>query len=88
MPDQTEVIAVLLSDADAAEPRSDSAATVLVRNAEGQVSLRSVNPDSAFGRLAMRTGCFRRGKPIFDPVLRQMIGYEMERVPDLLAAAS
>ena len=50
------------------------------------MSLQNVNPDSAFGRQAMRTGCFRRGKPIIDPVSRQMIGYEMEMVPHLMSS--
>lgn len=77
-----EVIAVLLSEG---EQRSDSAATVLIRNADGRMSLEHVNPDSPFGRRAMRTGCFRRGKAIIDPVSRQMIGYEMEPVPNAFA---
>jgi hypothetical protein len=79
-----EVIAVLLSEG---EPRSSSA-TLLMRNADGQMSLRTVNPDSPFGRHAMRTGCFRRGKPIIDPVSRQMIGYEMEMVPNFLSTTA
>jgi hypothetical protein len=74
-----EVIAVFLSEG---EQRAERAATALVRNADGQMSLQNVNPDSAFGRRAMRTGYFRRGKPIIDPVSRQMIGYEMEQVPN------
>jgi len=84
MQGKPEVIAVFLADG---EPRSDSAATMLVRNPDGQMSLQRVNPDSPFGRYAMRTGCFRRGKPIIDPVSRQMIGYEMEMVPTSLSAA-
>lgn len=79
-----EVIAVFLSEG---EQRADSAATVLVRSAEGEMSLQSVNPDSPLGRRAMRTGCFRRGKPIIDPVSRQMIGYEMEPVPNTFASS-
>jgi hypothetical protein len=78
-----EVIAVLLSEG---ESRTDSGATMLIRNADGQMSLQNVNPDSPMGRHAMRTGCFRRGKPIIDPVSRQMIGYEMEMVPNLMSS--
>ncbi len=74
-----EVIAVFLSEDG---PRSDSAATVLVRSADGRISVQNVNPDSPLGRQALRTGAFRRGKPIIDPISRQMIGYEMEHVPD------
>lgn len=76
---QAEVIAVLVSDG---EMRSDSGATMLVRDANGQISLQSVNPDTPMGRQALRTGCFRRGKAIIDPVSRQMLGYEMELVPN------
>jgi len=83
VPVKAEVIAVFLPEG---ESRSDSSATILLRNADGQMSLQNVNPDSAFGRQAMRTGCFRRGKPIIDPVLRQMIGYEMEMVPHLMSS--
>lgn len=79
-----EVIAVFLAEG---EQRSDSAATVLLRSPDGQMSLQSVNPDTPFGRRAMRTGCFRRGKAIIDPVSRQMIGYEMEPVPNSMIAS-
>ncbi len=54
--------------------------TALVRDAEGQMSLESIEPDSAFIDQIMSTGCFRRGKPIFDPVSRQVMGYEMEMI--------
>lgn len=80
---QAKVIAVVMSDG---ETHSDRSATVLVRDANGQISLRTVNPDTPMGREAMRTGCFRRGKAIIDPVSRQMLGYEMELVPDALAS--
>ncbi len=78
---QPEVIAVFVPDG---EMRSDSSATMLVRDANGQISLQTVNPDTPIGRQAMRTGCFRRGKAIIDPVSRQMLGYEMELVPNSL----
>jgi hypothetical protein len=75
---KAEVIAVFFPED---EPRNPSTATVLLRNSDGQMSLQSVSRDSALGREALRTGCFRRGKAIIDPVSRQMLGYEMERVP-------
>lgn len=53
-------------------------ATALVRDAEGQISLQDVRPDKAFLEKATATGCFRRGKPIIDPVSREIMGYEME----------
>jgi hypothetical protein len=52
------------------------------------MSLQTVNPDTTFGRYALTTDCFRRGKPIFDPVTRQILGYEMEMVRSPLAALS
>jgi hypothetical protein len=79
-----EVIAVFLSEG---EPRSDSAATALVRGADGEMSLQDIHLDSPMARRAMRTGCFRRGKPIIDPVSRQMIGYEMEPVASTFASS-
>ena len=72
-----EIIAIDLPDE---EPRNPSRTTVLLRTADGQISLQSVSRDSALGREALRTGCFRRGKAIIDPISRQMLGYEMERV--------
>lgn len=74
---KAEVIAVFLPED---EPRNQATATVLLRNADGQMSIQSVSRDSALGREALRTGCFRQGKAIIDPVSRQMLGYEMERV--------
>jgi hypothetical protein len=79
---KSEVLAVLLAEDAYAEHH----ATMLVRDANGQMSLQTVNPDSTVARLAMRTGCFRRGKPIFDPVSREMIGYEMEEVANQLSS--
>ena len=72
-----EIIAVDLPDD---EQRNPSTTTVLLRTADGQISLQNVSRDSALGREALRTGCFRRGKAIIDPISRQMLGYEMERV--------
>jgi hypothetical protein len=52
-----------------------------VRDADGSMRLQDVSPDSVMGRHAMSTGCFRRSKPILDPVTREVMGYEMEMVP-------
>jgi hypothetical protein len=70
-----EIIALLLPETGP-EP-----ATVLVRRADGQMALEAVARDSNFARESMTTGCFRRGKPIVDPVSREVMGYEMEMVP-------
>jgi hypothetical protein len=61
------------------------AAQMLIRNADGQMSLQTVNPDSTLGQFAMSTGCFRKGAPIIDPVTRETLGYEMEMVASPLA---
>lgn len=70
-----EIIALLLPETGP-EP-----ATALVRRADGQMSLEPVTRDAGFAREALTTGCFRRGKPILDPVSREVMGYEMEMVP-------
>ena len=61
-------------------------ATILVRNADGKMSMQPVDPDTTLGQQALTTGAFRKGKPIVDPVSRQIMGYEMEPVADLIAA--
>jgi len=33
----------------------------------------------------MSTGCFRRGKPIVDPLTHEHLGYEMEMIPQALS---
>lgn len=53
-------------------------ATILVRTADGRMSLQPVDPDNTLGLQALTTGAFRRGNPIVDPVSRRIIGYEME----------
>lgn len=55
-------------------------AQMLLRDADGSMRLQDVSPDSVMGRHAMSTGCFRRSKPILDPVTREVMGYEMEMV--------
>jgi hypothetical protein len=35
-----------------------------------------------FDEQIMTTGCFRRGKPIIDPVTREVMGYEMEMMSE------
>jgi len=75
--DDNEVIAVLVSgyDEDGAER-----ATVILRDVHGNVSMRQMNTDEAPVRAAMGDACFRCGSPIRDPVSREVVGYELERV--------
>jgi hypothetical protein len=67
-----EVIGWLLDDDDKTQ--------VLVREQDGQISLQTASLESTFGRYALQTGRFRRGNPIVDPVTRETLGYEMERI--------
>lgn len=78
-----EVIAVLLAEAERDAPHSLVGAVVLVRDASGTVSAQSVSARYALSHFA-RTRFLRRGKPIFDPVLRMTLGYETEEVSGAL----
>lgn len=75
--DDNEVIAVLVAgyDDDGAER-----ATVILRDLHGNVSMRQMDLHEAPVRAAAGDACFRRGKPIRDPVSREVVGYELERV--------
>jgi hypothetical protein len=55
-------------------------ATALVRDEQGRVTLETITANSSFLDQVLNTGCFRRGKPIVDPVSRQVMGHEMEMV--------
>ncbi len=70
-----EVIGWLLDEANKAQ--------VLIREQNGSISLQTANLESAFGQYAIQTGRFRRGNPIIDPVTRETLGYEMERMNPL-----
>lgn len=86
---EPEIIALLLADTGEERWRSGEfgrGAQCLVREPDGTVSLQEVESAEEFERAARRSGCFRRGSPIRDPVTREIIGYEMEEVPMLRAA--
>jgi len=85
-----ETIALLLGEAGGQrwQPRSFVAgAQRLVRAQDGTVRLEAISNAEEFDATARTTGCFRRGKPIHDPLTREIIGYEMEEVPMLSPAA-
>ena len=91
MNDDRETIALLLEDsADQRWRPSDfgTGAQLLVRDAAGHVKLEAIQSEEEFDRMARTTGCFRRGKPILDPMTRDVIGYEMEEVPFLSGGAT
>jgi hypothetical protein len=81
----SQVIALLLPDSPPESPlthplRMGHNAMALMRNAEGQMTVEEVVADNDFMRKLLDTGCFRRGKPIVDPVSREVMGYEMEMI--------
>ena len=84
-----EVIAVVLGESNERwhAGQLGKGAQRLIRRADGSVRLEPVESEEEFERAARTTGCFRRGKPIHDPETREVIGYEMEQVPLLRAAA-
>jgi hypothetical protein len=89
MAGKREVIALLLGEDDGERwhPRGFvRGAQRLVRSEDGRVSLENVESEDEFDRTARSTGCFRRGKPIRDPLSREVIGYELEEVPMVEAA--
>jgi len=83
---QSEVIAVLLPELDPGQ-RQPRAATMIVRRADGQFVLETIDARVALAQQAANTGCFRKGKPIVDPSSREVLGYEMEEVPCAIALA-
>lgn len=83
-----KVIALLMPDSLAQDDDgSVQQATALIRDADGKMKLETVDEatrDDNFAAQMKDTGCFRRGKPIVDPVSRQVVGYELEMISDPL----
>ena len=88
MSNKIEVIAMVMPDGEGLKDGASMhrMATLLLRNADGRMSLQTVSTDSTLGQHAMKTDCFRNGKPIVDPVTRQLLGYEMEMITSPFAA--
>ena len=83
---RAEIIGLLLGgkdkdvdDRDA--PSTDNSARLLMRRPDGRMVLEEIDSDVEFLKKKPTTGCFRRGKPIFDPVTNEILGYEFEEVP-------
>lgn len=76
-PDQTEVIAVLVSGYDDSGAQR---ATVILRDRHGRVRMQEMNAQDRFVQQAAQTDCFRRGKPVRDPATGKVLRYELERV--------
>jgi DNA repair protein RadC len=83
----TEVLGLLLAEGEERR-RTPRNAQMLLREADGRMRLQDVSTDSLMGQHAMNTGCFRRSKPIYDPITREIMGYEMERVTQPFGAAA
>lgn len=72
-----EVIAVLVAgyDDDGVER-----ATVILRDVHGNVSLKQMEPQELPPGRQIEDARFRQGEPIRDPLSREIVGYELERV--------
>jgi len=75
--DDNEVIAVLVAGYD---DEGVERATVILRDAQGNVSMKPMAAHDGLAQRTANTDRFRRGKPIVDPVSREVVGYELERV--------
>lgn len=73
-----EVIALLFPDPGQARDGQSQLVTALVRDAQGLMELRRLHADSSLLRRARLAGRFNCGKPIVDPVTREVIGCEIE----------
>jgi hypothetical protein len=74
----SEVIALLFPDPGQAVDGPSPLVTALVRDAQGLIELRALRADKSLLRRARLAGRFNCGKPILDPLTREVIGYEIE----------
>lgn len=75
--DDNEVIAVLVAGYD---DEGTERATVILRDSHGNVTMKQMAAADRVVQRAANTDRFRRGKPIVDPVSREIVGYELERI--------
>lgn len=75
---QTEVLAVFLPDIAAGA--EDRRATVVLRDSDGRIEMRSMDARQVMADRRLAKECVKRGAPIVDPVSREVVGYEMEEV--------
>lgn len=73
----TEVIA-LLYPAPGSNDDPTRPLTALVRDSQGLMEVRNVPADRGLLRHAKLAGRFDTGKPIVDPLSREVIGWEIE----------
>ena len=78
----SEVIALLFPEKSSSHGGAATLVTALLRDAQGLMELRSLVPDASLLREARVAGRMNRGKPILDPATREVIGCEIEPLPD------
>ena len=71
--DPSQIVAVLMPENLNAP---EAMATVMVRNADGDLSVHMLSTQSAFGRQLVQKELQRKRVPIVDPISRQVMGYE------------
>jgi hypothetical protein len=76
----SEIIALLMPEPKQSTEEMTEPATALLRDADGRMSLQPITSEMTFAEQVMTTGCFRRGKPIIDPMTREIMGYELEMI--------
>jgi hypothetical protein len=75
---QPEIIALLYPEPDQSLEDTSVQVTAVLRDADGAMEVRRLKPDRGLMNRAMLTGRFNSGKPIVDPLTREIIGYEIE----------
>lgn len=75
---QPEIIALLYPEPAQSQDDSAGQVTAVLRDADGAMEVRRLKPDRGLLSRARLTGRFNSGKPIVDPLTREIIGYEIE----------
>lgn len=87
--DNIEIIAVVLPDGTPDSPGAlqDFVATgtmLLVRHADGCMSLEPARREAAWLDRARASDCVYKSRPIHDPLSREVLGYELEMITPAL----
>jgi hypothetical protein len=80
-----EVLALLFPEPARAREGSVQSVLALVRDEQGLMEIKNLRPDVALIKRARVTGRVNCGKPILDPITREVMGYEID--PIVLPAA-
>ena len=72
--DPSQIVAVLMPENLTAQ--AEAMATVMVRNANGELSVHMLSTQTPLGRQLLADELQRKRVPIVDPVSRQVMGYE------------